>query len=104
MGTNGSGEPGADASPQPDVGDMYDELDALEESLDDSEERARVGPAVFGRVVRGFGSEDLAEASLGAVIFGVPMFVEGGTREVGALVASHPMALGVTLGDVLPGT
>lgn len=90
-----------------DMGDLYDELQALEEAVDDPEERRRVReamrtamrvePSVFGRVVRGFGREDLAEAFLGAIIFGIPMFVEGGTQEIGVFVSTHPLYLLVTL-------
>ncbi|MFB6091945.1 MAG: DUF2391 family protein [Haloquadratum sp.] len=85
------------------------EFDALEETVDSDEEREQVktarraalsaagSSAVFGRVVRGFDRADLAEAFLGSVLFGVPMFVEGGTNEVGTFLAAHPVALVGTL-------
>lgn len=90
------------------MGDLYDELQALEETVDDPQEREQVQeamrlamqvgpPAVFGRVVKGFGTEDLAEALLGSLIFGIPMFVEGGTQEVGEFVATHPLYLAGTI-------
>ena len=53
-------------------------------------------PDVFGQVIRGFDRADLAEALLGALIFGIPMFVEGGTQEVGEFVATHPIFLVAT--------
>jgi len=54
--------------------------------------------AVFGRVVYGFGREDLADPVLGALLFGFPVFVESGTQEVGSFVARHPAYLALTLG------
>jgi len=81
------------------------EFDALAETVDSPAERERVRAArraavvaareagVFGRVIRGFDRADLAEAFLGAVLFGVPMFVEGGTNEVGHHLAAHPLSL-----------
>jgi uncharacterized membrane protein len=93
----------------PDFGDLIDELEALESEVDDADEREQVREAVemavavqgtrngvFGRVIHGFDRADAAEALLGAVIFGVPMFVEGGTQEVGAFLAAHPSFLVLT--------
>lgn len=91
---------------QTDMGDLFEELDELEELVQTTEARAQVretmrvamkvaqntGP--FGRVVRGFGREDLAEAFLGSLLFGIPMAVEGGTQEVGEFIASRPVFLG----------
>ncbi|MGQ4554577.1 DUF2391 family protein [Halobellus sp. GM3] len=85
------------------------EFDALAETVDDPEERARVRAArraavsaahesaVFGRKIVGFDRSDLAEAFLGSFLFGVPMFVEGGTNEVGAVLAGRPLSLVGTL-------
>lgn len=93
------------------MGDVFDELEALEAVVDDPEELRRVretkrlvltaqrGP--FGRVVSGFDRADAAEALLGSLLFGIPMFVEGGTGEVGAYVATHPLYFLVTLGFAL---
>jgi uncharacterized membrane protein len=50
-------------------------------------------PDFFGQVIRGYDRADLAESLLGALLFGIPMFVEGGTNEVGAFVATHPLYL-----------
>jgi uncharacterized membrane protein len=47
--------------------------------------------SVFGRVIYGFDPADAAEAFLGAFLFGIPMFVEGGTQEVGAFMAAQPL-------------
>ncbi|SEG21697.1 DUF2391 domain-containing protein [Halobellus limi] len=90
---------------------LLEEFDALAETVDSPAERARVRRArraaviattaaaeaadapVFGRVIRGFDRSDLAEAFLGSFLFGVPMFVEGGTNEVGAFLARRPLFL-----------
>lgn len=84
------------------MGDLFDELEELEEMVDDPEERAQVREAmqaaseaqrdvVFGRVVWGFDRADLSEAVLGALLFGIPMAVEGGTNEAGEYLAQHPL-------------
>ena len=57
-----------------DMGDLYDELQALSEVVDDPEERERVEAAMrtaaavepsplFGRVIRGFGRGEIGRAS-----------------------------------------
>ncbi|MFC7142194.1 DUF2391 family protein [Halosimplex aquaticum] len=84
------------------MGDLFDELAELEETVDDHEEREQVRetmrmmmdvqePAVFGRLVFGFDRSDAAEALLGSLLFGIPMFVEGGTEEVGLFIADRPL-------------
>lgn len=89
---------------RPDTGDVFDELEELEELVDDPEERAQVREAmqaareaqddvVFGRVIWGFDRADLSEAVLGALLFGVPMAVEGGTNEAGEFLAQRPLLL-----------
>ncbi|QGN06962.1 DUF2391 domain-containing protein [Halorhabdus sp. CBA1104] len=102
--------PASDGPPdQPNVADLLDELDELEATVDSPEERERVesvretalsvsssGP--FGRVISGFDRADASEALLGSVLFGIPMFVEGGTSEVGNYLAAHPYFLVGTVG------
>ncbi len=96
------------ADDNPTLGDLLDELDALHDTVDSPAERDRVEeiietvhdveePAVFGRLVVGFDRADAAEALLGSMLFGIPMIVEGGTLEVGAFVAAHPLSLVSTL-------
>ncbi len=86
----------------PDMGDLFDELAELEDSVDSEDERERVRETmrmamevretpVFGRVVFGFDRSDAAEALLGSLLFGIPMFVEGGTTEVGEFIAARPL-------------
>jgi uncharacterized membrane protein len=104
-----NGDEGAGAGPS--TGDGEEEvaalLDALAAATDTDEERALVRETVetdlgievgpFGQIVVGFDRGDLAEAALGAIVFGVPMFVEGGTAEVGAHFATRPLAALVTV-------
>jgi len=91
----------------PDMGDLFDELAELEETVDSDEERERVRETmrtamevqetpVFGRVVFGFDRSDAAEALLGSLLFGIPMFVEGGTNEVGEFIAQRPLYFAAT--------
>ncbi|MFC6826663.1 hypothetical protein [Halopelagius fulvigenes] len=88
---------------------LLDELEELEDAVETPEARRQVREVMraavhvsrqrsaFGNVVKGFGREDLAEALLGSVLFGVPMFVEGGTQEVGEYLAGHPLSFVGTL-------
>ncbi|RDI71451.1 DUF2391 family protein [Halopelagius longus] len=88
---------------------LFDELEELEDAVETPEARQQVRevmraamhvsrpPGAFGNVVKGFGREDLAEALLGSVLFGIPMFVEGGTQEVGEYLAGHPLSFVGTL-------
>lgn len=95
----------------PDMGDLFDELEALEEVVDSPEELElvrgtmemvmQVERRTFGRVISGFDRADAAESLLGSLLFGIPMAVEGGTGEVGAFVATHPVYFLVTLGSAL---
>lgn len=118
MGDDGGARTTEDLSDEPpDLSDLYDELEELEDLVDSEAERAQVREAmdlavevddssVFGRVIRGYDVGDAAEAFLGALVFGIPMFVEGGTTEIGAyvatqpvfLLATHALALGLVIG------
>jgi len=90
------------------MGDLFDELEALEETVDTPEERRRVRKTMdmvmrverrsFGRVISGFDRADAAESLLGSLLFGIPMFVEGGTGEVGLFIATHPVYFLGTVG------
>jgi uncharacterized membrane protein len=96
------------ADADPDMGDLYDELAELEGLVDSPEERQQVREAIelasevragsaLGRIVHGFDVSDVAEAVLGSLLFGIPMFVEGGTEEVGRFIAARPPFLAFTL-------
>jgi uncharacterized membrane protein len=92
------------------IGDLFDELEELEEIVDSDAERQQVreamraaaasqddDSAVFGRVIWGFDREDFAEAVLGALLFGIPMAVESGTVDAGLHIAQHPVYFVATL-------
>jgi len=91
----------AEPASEPSVADLVEELQALRETVDSPEERERVEAVretalsmsqqgAFGRVISGFDRADASEAMLGSVLFGIPMFVEGGTSEVGEHLAAFP--------------
>ncbi|MEF8784557.1 MAG: DUF2391 family protein [Haloarculaceae archaeon] len=105
MSTDQTGRPD-DESPsadeQPEMADLYAQLEDLEEMVDSQAAREHVRETmrmavgvgttgVFGQIIRGYDRADIAESVLGALLFGIPMFVEGGTNEVGAFVATHPI-------------
>ncbi|MFB6105781.1 MAG: DUF2391 domain-containing protein [Halobacteriaceae archaeon] len=92
----------------PDVEDLVEQFAELEATVDSARAREQVRETrrlalaatdrgTFGRVVSGFGRADVAEAFLGGLVFGLPMFVEGGTLEVGTYVATRPAFLVATL-------
>ncbi|MFC7080172.1 DUF2391 domain-containing protein [Halorussus caseinilyticus] len=94
--------------PDPELDDLLDELETLERTVDDPEEVEQVRetirvarrvstPSAFGRVIRGFDRHDAAESLVGSIVVGVPMLVEGGTLEIGAHLATHPVAFLATL-------
>lgn len=93
----------------PDVGDLLDELEALEAHLDDPQALEHVENAmetatdlqqnasIFGRVIRGYDRNDVAETLIGSLLLGIPMAVESGTLEAGSFVATHPFYLATML-------
>lgn len=107
-GPRSAGAGGESESPpeEPDIEDLLEELEDLEESVDSPEEveqvreamrvARRVRKGVFGRVIHGYDLGDVAESVLGALLFGIPMAVEGGTTEVGAFFVTHPPLLVAT--------
>ena len=86
---------------------LFEELEALERTVESPEAREQLRNVmrvaledsreggVFGRVVRGFDRGDLMESLLGSVLFGIPMFVEGGTGEVGAFAFAVSLVVGI---------
>lgn len=81
--------------------DLLEELDELADIVDTPEERSQVQetrrvarqlstPTVFGRVVKGFGRDDAAQALVGSVVFGLPMLVEDGVLDIGTFLAENP--------------
>jgi uncharacterized membrane protein len=92
------------------MNELFDELEELEEVVDAGQERERVRDAiraakavessrgrVLGQVMSGFDRSDAVESLVGALIFGIPMLVEGGTGEVGGFLADNPPFLAGTL-------
>lgn len=90
-----------------DLEDALETLEELEEITDSRRKRALIRRAVEAvrdasvrpvrGVARGFGWRDLAEAFIGSVVVGIPMLAEGGTLEIGAYLAGHPLHLAATL-------
>lgn len=88
-----------------DIGDVFDQLELLAETVDSPEEREQVEEVMrmaveagdadssFGQVIWGFDRADASEALLGSLLFGIPMAVEGGTEEVGRFLVAHPLSL-----------
>jgi uncharacterized membrane protein len=112
-GDDGSPDEFDDLDDDEDLQRLLAEFDALAETVDSPEEQERVRAArnaavlaaddaeVFGRVIKGYDRADLAEAFVGSLLFGIPMFVEGGTNEVGAFLAATPLSLvGTVLGTI----
>ena len=103
-----AGDPPVDEDDE-ELRDLLAEFDTLAETVDSPEERERVRAArnaavvaandddVFGQVIKGYDRADVAEAFVGSLLFGIPMFVEGGTNEVGEFLAVSPVALVGTL-------
>lgn len=98
-------------SDEPTPEELVDGLAELRERVDDPNAReqveelmetaAELQPRGLGNVIVGFDRTDVSEASLGALLFGIPMFVEEGTREIGQFVAGRPLSLGVTLASAV---
>jgi uncharacterized membrane protein len=76
---------------------QVDDPAAREQVKELMEQVADLQPRGFGNVIVGFDRTDLAEATVGALLFGIPMFVESGTSEVGAVLATRPFLLAGTL-------
>ncbi|MDZ7745688.1 MAG: DUF2391 family protein [Halobacteriales archaeon] len=89
-----------------DHADIIDELEALHDRVDPEtreqvdelmEQITELQPRGRGNVIVGFDRTDLSEAAIGSLVFGIPMFVEGGTNEVGAYLAARPLQLLATV-------
>ena len=98
---------GSDAVPEPDIDDVLDDLEELEDIVDSEAEREQVReamrtarrasrPRVFGRLRDSFDVRDVGEAVVGSFVFGIPMVVEGGTLEIGEAIADSVPAMAAT--------
>ncbi|RQG88924.1 DUF2391 domain-containing protein [Natrarchaeobius halalkaliphilus] len=83
------------------IDDIYEQLEALEETVDDPTEQTEVRRTMtlldrvahngaVGRVITEFTGKDKAEAFLGSVIIGMPLLVEDGVIEIGEFLAETP--------------
>lgn len=98
-----------DEDEPPDLSDLFDELEDLDDVVDEPDAQARLDAvkelagdmqeedSTFGQVIYGFDRHDTAEAALGSLLFGIPMAVEGGTNEAGEFVAEHVLNLAGSL-------
>ena len=104
-GPDGSGaEPDPSAPPaDPDIDDLLAELDALRDAVDEGHEREKVrqtislvermpGTGALAERITKYTSRDLAESFVGAVLFALPLLVEGGVFEIAAWFASTTVA------------
>lgn len=93
---------------EPDIDDVFRELDELAELVDSPEERQQVlqtmrtlrrsrRTRLVGRLRDTFDSRDVGEALVGSFVFGAPMIVEGGTQEIGVFLAPRPALLFLTI-------
>ncbi|WP_434521344.1 DUF2391 family protein [Halorubrum sp. AS12] len=105
---DGSGEEAdpapADSAPdEPDLDDLLAKLDALSDTVDEGHEREKVrqtislvermpGSAAFAERITKYTSRDLAESFVGAVLFALPLLVEGGVFEIAAWFAATTVA------------
>lgn len=93
----------------PSLAALVTELDRLAETAPTAERRERIEEVarlaaaarpedgVFGQTIVGFDRTDAGEAFVGAVLFGIPMFVESGTAEVAVHLAGAPLSLVATV-------
>lgn len=100
------------SEPDQETTDVLRYLEQLEDDVEEPEHRNKVRkairaarrtttapPRLFGNVIRnGFGRKDIGEALVGSVVFGIPMLVEDGTRDIGAYLATAPLFSLITLG------
>ena len=97
--SNGASDP-IHGPVDPDINDLLAKLDALRDTVDEGHEREKVrqtislvermpGSAAFTTRITKYTSRDMAEAFVGAVLFSLPLLVEGGVFEIAAwLVAT----------------
>jgi uncharacterized membrane protein len=98
-GSDEAGANGPHGPENPDVNDLLAKLDALSETVDEGHEREKVrqtislvermpGSSAFRTRITKYTSRDMAEAFVGAVIFALPLLVEGGVFEIAAWFAA----------------
>lgn len=101
----GNGDPDAltHGPADPDINDLLAKLDALSDTVDDDHEREKVrqtislvermpGSSAFTVRITKYTSRDMAESFVGAVLFSLPLLVEGGVFEIAAWLAATTVA------------
>ncbi len=94
---------GSHGSADPDINDLLAKLDALQRTVNEPHEREKVrqtislvermpGSSAFTTRITKYTSRDLAEAFVGAVLFALPLLVEGGVFEIAAWFAARTVA------------
>ena len=104
-GSEGSGDRlAAERGPdEPDIDDLLAKLDALRDTVDEGHEREKVretislvermpGTSALAQRITKYTSRDLAESFVGAVLFALPLLVEGGVFEIAAWFAATTVA------------
>ncbi|QUO48371.1 DUF2391 family protein [Halorubrum ruber] len=93
----------ANAPGNPDIEDLLAKLDALSDTVDEDHEREKVrqtislvermpGTGALAERITKYTSRDLAESFVGAVLFALPLLVEGGVFEIAAWFAATTVA------------
>ncbi|MDB9248762.1 DUF2391 domain-containing protein [Halorubrum ezzemoulense] len=100
----GAEQPPAEPPPgDPDIDDLLAKLDALRDTVDEGHEREEVrqtislvermpGSGALAERITKYTSRDLAESFVGAVLFALPLLVEGGVFEIAAWFAATTVA------------
>ncbi|WP_432508255.1 DUF2391 domain-containing protein [Halorubrum ezzemoulense] len=100
----GAEQPPAEQPPaDPDIDDLLAKLDALRDTVDEGHEREEVrqtislvermpGSGALAERITKYTSRDLAESFVGAVLFALPLLVEGGVFEIAAWFAATTVA------------
>lgn len=87
----------------PDINDLLEKLDALEETVDDEHEREKVrqtislvermpGSDAFTTRISKYTGRDIAQSFVGGIVFALPLLVEGGVFEIAAWFAAARVA------------
>ncbi|TKX57730.1 DUF2391 domain-containing protein [Halorubrum sp. SS7] len=93
----------AGAPAEPDIEDLLAKLDALSDTVDEGHEREKVrqtislvermpGTGALAERITKYTSRDLAESFVGAVLFALPLLVEGGVFEIATWFAATTVA------------
>ena len=87
----------------PDVNDLLEQLDSLENAVDEGHEREKVREAIslvermpgsdaFTTRISKYTGRDIAQSFIGGIVFALPLLVEGGVFEIAAWFATARVA------------